>query len=417
MNKIWLWLIMMVMALPMQAQTDEDEYTDDDDTTAVASVWADTLQTANDSLPWPDNVRAEIRALLQHDMFQTSQVGMMVWDLDADSAIFCHNERQLLRPASTMKVITAITALDKLSGSYQFKTELCYTGQIDSCTLKGDVYCVGGFDPRFNNDDLRAFVEALHKMGIDTIRGNIYADKSMKDANLLGEGWCWDDDNPILSPLLIARKEAFLDRFYTELRKVGIYLDGMLAEGRRPEDANCIVRRFHTIDQIMMRMLKESDNLYAESMFYQIAASTGNHPATAKSARAIIKQLVNKLGLDASRYRFADGSGLSLYNYVSPELEVRMLRYAYANDNIYNHLLPALPIAGQDGTLKRRMTSAFTRGNVRAKTGTLVGISSLCGYLTAANGHRLCFSIINQGVMHGKNGRDFQDRVCQILCR
>lgn len=147
MNKIWLWLIMMVMALPMQAQTDEDEYTDDDDTTAVASVWADTLQTANDSLPWPDNVRAEIRALLQHDMFQTSQVGMMVWDLDADSAIFCHNERQLLRPASTMKVITAITALDKLSGSYQFKTELCYTGQIDSCTLKGDVYCVGGFDP------------------------------------------------------------------------------------------------------------------------------------------------------------------------------------------------------------------------------------------------------------------------------
>ena len=94
-----------------------------------------------------------------------------------------------------------------------------------------------------------------------------------------------------------------------------------------------------------------------------------------------------------------------------------MLRYAYANDNIYNHLLPALPIAGQDGTLKRRMTSAFTRGNVRAKTGTLVGISSLCGYLTAANGHRLCFSIINQGVMHGKNGRDFQDRVCQILCR
>ncbi len=417
MNKIWLWLIMMVMALPMQAQTDEDEYTDDDDTTAVASVWADTLQTANDSLPWPDNVRAEIRALLQHDMFQTSQVGMMVWDLDADSAIFCHNERQLLRPASTMKVITAITALDKLSGSYQFKTELCYTEQIDSCTLKGDVYCVGGFDPRFNNDDLRAFVEALHKMGIDTIRGNIYADKSMKDANLLGEGWCWDDDNPILSPLLIARKEAFLDRFYTELRKVGIYLDGMLAEGRRPEDANCIVRRFHTIDQIMMRMLKESDNLYAESMFYQIAASTGNHPATAKSARAVIKQLVNKLGLDASRYRFADGSGLSLYNYVSPELEVRMLRYAYANDNIYNHLLPALPIAGQDGTLKRRMTSAFTRGNVRAKTGTLVGISSLCGYLTAANGHRLCFSIINQGVMHGKNGRDFQDRVCQILCR
>lgn len=67
----------------------------------------------------------------------------MVYDLDADSAIFRHNERQLMRPASTMKTITAITALDRLGGGYQFKTELCYTGHVDSTTLKGDVYCVG----------------------------------------------------------------------------------------------------------------------------------------------------------------------------------------------------------------------------------------------------------------------------------
>ncbi|MFQ7112867.1 D-alanyl-D-alanine carboxypeptidase, partial [Hallella bergensis] len=101
---------------------------------------------------------------------------------------------------------------------------------------------------------------------------------------------------------------------------------------------------------------------------------------------------------------------------VSVELEVRLLRYAYENENIYNHLLPSLPIAGQDGTLRRRMRSQFTNGNVRAKTGTLEGVSSLCGYLTASNGHRLCFSIINQGVMHAKNGRKFQDKVCSILC-
>ena len=282
--------------------------------------------------------------------------------------------------------------------------------------LQGDVYCVGGFDPRFNTDDMRAFVEGLHKMGIDTIRGNLYADKSMKDADLLGEGWCWDDDNPVLSPLLISRKDQFMDRFYTELRKAGIYLAGAIGNKRKPHEVSCIVRRFHTIDQILMRMMKESDNLYAEAMFYQLAASTGNHPASAKSAKAVIRQLVNKLGLDGSRYRFADGSGLSLYNYVSAELEVRLLRYAYENENIYNHLLPSLPIAGQDGTLRRRMRSQFTSGNVRAKTGTLEGVSSLCGYLTASNGHRLCFSIINQGVMHAKNGRKFQDKVCSILC-
>ena len=78
-----------------------------------------------------------------------------------------------MRPASTMKVITAITALDRLGGSYQFKTDLCYTGHVDGSSLIGDVYVVGGFDPRFNSDDMRAFAEAIHRMGVDTIRGNI----------------------------------------------------------------------------------------------------------------------------------------------------------------------------------------------------------------------------------------------------
>lgn len=409
---------MIGLALPLQAQTeiiDDDESTEDNDTLATDSLWSDSLSAQGDTLPWPHNVRAQINALLQTDMFRTSQLGMMVYDLDADSAIFCHNERQLMRPASTMKVITAITALSRLGGSYQFKTDLCYTGEVDSCTLRGDVYCVGGFDPRFNNDDLRAFVEDIRRMGIDTIRGSIYGDKTMKDNNPYGEGWCWDDDNPTLSPLLLSRKDQFLPKFYSELREAGIYLTGSLGEKRKPEESNCIVRRFHTIDQVLMRMLKESDNLYAESMFYQIAASTGNRPATSKSARSVIQQLVNKVGLNGSRYKFADGSGLSLYNYVSAELEVKMLRYAFHDQNIYNHLLPALPIAGTDGTLRKRMTGAFTRGNVHAKTGTVTGISSLCGYLTAANGHHLCFAIINQGVMHHKNGRRFQDKVCTIL--
>lgn len=416
--RVYLWALLVWLTLPLQAQndiTEEDEMTEDNDSVAADSLWSDSLSVKGDTLPWPKNVQAQIEELLQSDMFRTSQLGMMVYDLDADSAIFCHNERQLMRPASTMKVITAITALSRLGGSYQFKTDLCYTGRVDSCTLQGDIYCVGGFDPRFNNDDLRAFVEGIRRLGIDTIRGSIYADKSMKDKNPYGEGWCWDDDNPTLSPLLLSRKDHLLPKFYSDLREAGIYLTGSLGEKRKPEDANCIVRRFHTIDQVLMRMLKESDNLYAESMFYQIAASTGNHPATAKSARAIIKQLVNKIGLDGSRYQFADGSGLSLYNYVSAELEVKLLRYAYNDQNIYNHLLPALPIAGIDGTLRKRMTGAFTRGNVHAKTGTVTGISSLCGYLTAANGHHLCFSIINQGVMHGKNGRRFQDKVCTIL--
>lgn len=393
------------------------EYDDEQIPDTVDSLGVDTFKVAPKALPWDQAVRRHLDHLLEHDMFKTSQVGIMVYDLDADSTIYAHGERQLLRPASTMKVLTAIAAIDKLGGSYRFQTELCYTGKVDNNTLHGNVYCVGGFDPRFNIDDMRAFVEGIRKMGVDTIRGNIYADKTMKDADTLGSGWCWDDDNPVLSPLLISRKNVFVERFVRELQEAGIVLDGNIGEARRPEDAFCIVSRFHSIDQILMKMLKESDNLYAESMFYQLGAAAGHQPSTAKNSAAVIGRLIRKVGLDPRRYNIADGSGLSLYNYVSAELEVRFLRYAFQNNNIYLHLHPALPTAGEDGTLRSRQRGTFTQGNVYAKTGTLKGISSLAGYCTAANGHRLAFAIINQGVMNRANGRAFQDRVCTVLCQ
>lgn len=396
------------------AQTD-NEIDEEDDQEAVAdTLMPDTFKVA---LPWNIAVAQHLDNLLRHEMFETSTVGMMVYDLDADSVLYSHNARQLLRPASTMKLVTAIAAIDRLGGNYQFKTELCYTGEVSDRTLNGNIYCVGGFDPRFNSDDMRAFVEAVHRMGVDTIRGNIYADKSMKDSDQYGAGWCWDDKNPVLSPLLISKKDTFVERFVRNLVEDSIVVEASVGEGMRPDDAYCICRRFHTMDQILMRMMKNSDNLYAESMFYQLAASTGVKRASAKNARSVIERLIAKVGLNPKRYEIADGSGLSLYNYVSAELEVRLLRYAFQNSNIYVHLHPSLPIAGEDGTLKKRMKGAFTAGNVYAKTGTVQGVSSLAGYCTAANGHRLAFSIINQGLQHHRNGRAFQDRVCTVLCQ
>ena len=149
---------------------------------------------------------------------------------------------------------------------------------------------------------------------------------------------------------------------------------------------------------------------------YQIGVATGHRPARAKDAASVVKQLIQKVGNGKNPYRIADGSGLSLYNYVTAELEMRLLRYAYHNSNIYMHLLSSLPIAGRDGTLKTRMKGTFAEENVRAKTGTVTGVSALAGYCTSANGHQLCFSIINQGIMSPDPGRHFQNRVCNALC-
>ena len=408
--------LMLTTVLAARAQVNTKNFEDEDSTNVPDAVLIDTLRKDSLNLPWPQSVQLQLDRLIGSDMFKTSQLGLMVYDLTADSVIYCYNERQMMRPASTMKVITAITALDRLGGRYQFKTDLCYTGKVENGTLTGDVYCVGHMDPRFNSDDMNAFVESLQKMGVDTIRGRLYADKSFKEATLLGEGWCWDDDNPELSALPYGRKDKFMERFERELREAGIIVQAYSAVSAKPDSAYCICTRFHTMDQILMKMMKESDNLYAESMFYQLAASTGDRPATAADGRKLVRRLIDKIGLKGSAYKIADGSGLSLYNYVSPELEVRMLSYARQNQNIYLHLLPSLRKAGMDGTLRNRMSSTFTRGNVRAKTGSVTGVYSLAGYLTASNGHEICFSIINQGIMHGKNARAFQDRVCEVLC-
>lgn len=413
--------ILLLALVPACLHAQDSVHGDDGGEDSLGVALADT--TAVDSIEalgepaWPGNVAGRIDRLLGNELFNRSQVGLMVYDLTADSAIYCHNERQLLRPASTMKVVTAIAAIDRLGGSFQFKTTLSYTGAIEDGVLNGNVYLVGGFDPRFNSDDMGSFVDGIRRMGIDTIRGRIVADKSMKDADMLGEGWCWDDDNPVLSPLLISRRDVFVKRFVDRLRDEGVVVEADTVAGRQPGGAYEVGTRTHTIDQVLMPMMKESDNLCAEALFYQLGASTGAHPATARDARTVVRRLVEKVGLRPSDYRIADGSGLSLYNYVTAELEVMLLRYAYQNTNIYMHLLPSLPVAGEDGTLRRRMRGTFTSGNVKAKTGSVTAISSLAGYCTAANGHVLCFAIINQGIRRGSEGRAFQDRVCEALCR
>lgn len=375
-----------------------------------------TTDTAAVVLPWPQNVQTRLDSLMLDPLLESTQIGLMVYDLTADSLLYSHGAKQTLRPASTMKLLTAVTAIDLLGGDYKLNTSLRYMGTVKDSVLTGDLICVGGLDPMFDANDMRAFVESVKGLGVDTIRGRLVAAPSFKESELLGEGWCWDDDNPQLSPLLVERKDEFMPVFANRLREAGIVVEASITTAPYSKDALMLCLRSHTLKDVLMPMLKESDNLYAESLFFQIAASQTVRPAKAAHARQIIKRELSKAGVKGVPYRIADGSGLSLYNYVTPELMVNLLCYAYKNTKIFMQLYPALPIAGQDGTLKKRMTGPYTNGKVKAKTGTLTGVSSLAGYLTTANGHVLAFSIINQGVLKNADGRGFQDRVCTALC-
>ena len=149
MNIKTLYICIAILMMAISAHAQDVETVFDEDTVAVDSalmdsIAHDSIATKTIELPWPQSLVATLDDLVKSDISQTSQIGLMVYDLDADSAIYCHNELQTMRPASTMKVITAIAALDKLGGSYQFKTDLCYTGEIKGHVLHGDIYCVDG---------------------------------------------------------------------------------------------------------------------------------------------------------------------------------------------------------------------------------------------------------------------------------
>ena len=383
------------------------------DMLAVDTTQVDTAEVA---LPWPQNIQARLDSLTKDRMFNSTQLGLMVYDLTDDSTLYRFNARQTMRPASTMKLLTSISALDHLGARYEFRTSLYYTGSVKDSVLTGDLYCVGGMDPLFDTSDMKAFSESVRALGIHTLRGKIVEVRGFKDSDLLGEGWCWDDDNPTLSPLLIDKKDEFASRLAQMLDKDSIFVDGPSTTGTLPKSALLLCSRSHQLVDVLEPMMKNSDNLYAESMFYQLGAATGASPAKASHGRQMILKTLKKAGV-TGQYNIADGSGLSLYNYVTPELLAKLLIYAYRKSGIIRYLYVSLPIAGEDGTLKKRMKDSPAHLNVRAKTGTVTGVSSLAGYALAANNHMLVFSIINQGIMKADDGRNFQDKVCKALCK
>ena len=353
--------------------------------------------------------------LLADPLFERTQVGLYVYDLTADVPLYAHGERQLLRPASRQKLVTAITALDLLGTGYLYATRLSYHGEISDSTLRGDLILRGGFDPLLGPSDLRQLADSVLALGIRCVEGDVVFDRSLKDSLAWGWGWCWDDEETPLTPLLCDGRPGLEGEWLTALAAAGIRFTGQqryAAAGRGARPLACCT---HTVDQVLLPMLKESDNLFAESLFYQIAAQSGHHSPGREEAAQAVGRLLSRLRLEPDDYLIADGSGLSLYNYLTPEALVALLRYAYRDEAIYRHLLPALPVAGEDGTLRRRMKSGAACGNVRAKTGTLEGVSTLAGYCTAPNGHQLCFAIMNQGIRRGADARRFQDRVCKAL--
>lgn len=216
---------------------------------------------------------------------------------------------------------------------------------------------------------------------------------------------------------LLHPEKYFLTLFAEHLKKDGINCGKEITIGRLPLNAVYINSFYRSIDTVLTDLNKESDNLNAEMIVYAIAYEDSGAPAEAGDGLAAIRRLIDSLGLKSDDYMIADGSGLSHYNLVTAELLVEALKYIYyKRRDLFSLFYKTLPVAGIDGTLKNRMKGTAAENNVRAKTGTLRGVSNLSGYVTAKNGHLIAFSILIQNFKDRySEARKFQDKICELL--
>src|SRR5690606_677086 len=93
-------------------------------------------------------------------------------------------------------------------------------------------------------------------------------------------------------------------------------------------------------------------------------------------------------GIDFSKMKMHDGSGLSHYNCLTPDHLSRLLFSMYHHTGLSKLFIESLPVSGKTGTLKRRLQAQDHQGMLLAKTGTLNGKSALAGYLKYKNGKK-----------------------------
>ncbi len=147
--------------------------------------------------------------MIAHELPAGSHVGIAVYDLTAGEMIYSYQADKLSRPASTMKLLTAITALSRPEADEPFRTEVWYKGEIAADTLHGDLYVIGGYDPELDDEAMDSLVNQVLRLPLSVIDGHVYGDVSMKDSLYWGSGWSWDDTpasfQPYLSPLMFCK--------------------------------------------------------------------------------------------------------------------------------------------------------------------------------------------------------------------
>ena len=201
------------------------------------------------------------------------------------------------------------------------------------------------------------------------------------------------------------------------LMERGINVAGEVVSGTVPSDAQVVAKHLSPpLSEILKLMNKPSDNWIAELLFKTIGAEVIGEPGTWKKGRQVVTEFLNEIMNEPPSHRLIVGSGLSRYNLLNAELLTDLLIYMYQNFELMPEYLASLPIAGVDGTLRNRMQGVSAEKTLRAKTGTLSGVSALAGYTITADDEILAFGIlISHYIGSPALGRNIQDKIGNYL--
>ncbi len=368
---------------------------------------------------------APVDATLERWTAGHPRTGALIWRLDESGPVEISAFRADVgyAPASTMKIVTAASALINLGPEFRFQTRLVAgsasvrTGSV----LRGPIYVKGYGDPVLSTPNyartyfsgrgggIQRLVAPLRKLGIRTIRGPIVADESFLSTRRVGPLWnaSYVADSAPLTGLAINQSwlgdvrdqyvknppVASARRIKRSLKAIGIAQKGPLRGGITPSVARPIASvSSPPLREIVGIMLPASDNFIAEILLRDVGAYIAKE-GTTEAGAAQTEATLEALGVLTGAERVVDGSGLSRFNRLTPTALVRVLAAADGDPNWGDPLIRGLARGGE-GTLIRRLRDGIVRRRVRAKTGYISGVSALAGVVSSQSGARYAFAFL-----------------------
>lgn len=369
---------------------------------------------------------AALQSDLAHQMaISGSRSSAYVYDISTKQALYSARPTTPRPPASVEKLFTATAALQRLGPTTRLSTTVFGTGQLGlNGVWEGDLYLKGGGDPTFGDSayirshysGLGASVSTLvsqlvHTDGIRAVRGSVYGDESVFDAQR-GEPSSGYRQDPFLEGTLsglafnrgasgsekVAHAPAAYAarKLWAALKNVGVSIRGASSAATTPASGTTQLAQVSspTIAQLLALMLPPSDNFFAETLVKDLGAAAGGAGTTSAGAAVVAKTIAELLGIHP---RVVDGSGLSESDRTSV-YEVTDMLAELQPTPVGAILRGSMAVAGRTGTLAKRMRATGAAGRCQGKTGTLTGYSNLVGYCQAANGHLLAFAFFNDGI-------------------